>query len=518
MQTTEEVRDMVNLSKEALVNLAIERGEGVLSANGAVAVTTGRRTGRSPNDKFIVKDDVTRDTVDWGKVNQPIAAEKFQAIWDLANQYLASQSPLTSFLQVGADEKFHIPVKMITETAAHHLFGQHMFIRERMEGTSINKEWTIVNVPGFATDPARDGVKSEASVLLDMTNRRVLICGMLYAGEMKKAMFTVMNFVLPAYDVLPMHCGANQGEEGDTALFFGLSGTGKTTLSADPARYLIGDDEHGWGPDGIFNFEGGCYAKCINLSQKNEPVIWNAIRDGALMENLVLDDQGYPKFDDVSLTKNTRAAYPLEHVEKRVKENKGAHPAAVVFLSCDLYGVLPPVALLNKEQAAYYFLSGYTALVGSTEVGSSAEIQTTFSACFGAPFFPRPAHVYAELLMKRIEETGAQAYLVNTGWTGGGYGKGGSRFEIATTRAVVTAIVNGDLKDAASQTVDGFNFAIPSEIAGVDQHLINPRDTWEDAAAYEAQKQVLIKQFVDNFERRFTDEADAIRNAGPVLS
>ena len=504
-----------NLHPSALVERSLCRGEGTrLASNGALVGWTGKRTGRSPKDKFTVKDPRTADKVYWGEVNQAFEPEKFDALYRRVLEHLKGRELFTQDLFAGADPEYRLPIRTINEFAWHNLFVRQLFIRPSEEELkSHTPEFTVVAAPTFLADPKRDGTRSEVFILVNFTRKLVLIGGTQYAGEMKKSIFGVMNFLLPERGVFPMHCSANVGQDGVTALFFGLSGTGKTTLSADPERWLIGDDEHGWSDRGIFNFEGGCYAKCIKLSRESEPQIWNAIRFGCVLENVVLKPgSAEPDYDSDSFTENTRAAYPVDFIDNAVIPGSGGHPKNVVFLTADAFGVLPPISRLTKEQAMYHFLSGYTAKVAGTEAGVT-EPQATFSTCFGAPFLPLRPNVYAEMLGRRLHDHTAECWLVNTGWTGGKYGVG-KRMSLPYTRAMVHAAVDGKLSKGQFATESAFGLRIPTSCPGVPPELLNPRNAWKDKDAYDRMASELAERFAKNFEK--FDVPEAIREAGPA--
>lgn len=503
----------LNLSVAELVEQAIARGEAKLSSEGALVATTGEFTGRSPRDKYTVKEESVKDSIDWGVVNQAMEPDVFHKIYQRVQEYLAQKELFIFDGYAGADVEYRLPIRVINEYAWHNLFVHQLFIRPTSEELQTHKpEFTVITVPNFVINPEQDGTRSKTMIAVSFEHKVVIIAGTHYAGEMKKSIFSVMNYLLPGHGVLPMHCSANVGKDGDVALFFGLSGTGKTTLSADPERNLIGDDEHGWTDHGVFNFEGGCYAKCIGLTQEKEPQIWQAIRFGSVLENVVLDKQHKPDYADNSLTENTRAAYPIDYIPGAVIPGVAGHPNVILFLTADAFGVLPPISKLSKEQAMYHFLSGYTSKLAGTERGVT-DPEATFSTCFGAPFLPRPAHVYAELLGEKIEKHNAQVYLVNTGWTGGSYGAG-KRMNLKYTRAMVTSAVNGELKDVEYSIEPVFGLSIPKTCPNVPSELLNPRNTWTDSSAYDTQALELAKRFHSNFDK-FTGISDEIRLAGP---
>lgn len=493
-----------DLSVAALVEEALNSGEGVLAANGALVARTGKRTGRSPRDKFIVRN-AAADGVEWGSVNQPFEPEQYERLRERVLAYALDMPLYALQTSAGADPATALPVEVITERAWHSLFARQLF-REPIIGDG--DPFTVWSIPGFQSVPERDGTNSETAVVVDFERREVLIVGTEYAGEIKKSIFSVMNFLLPSQDVLPMHCSANIGADDDVALFFGLSGTGKTSLSSDPERRLIGDDEHGWGERGVFNFEGGCYAKCIRLRHEAEPQIFDAIRFGAVMENVVVDPiTREPDYDDDSLTENTRVAYPLDFIPNILPSGVAGPARTIFFLTADAFGVLPPIAQLDPEQAMYHFLSGYTAKLAGTEVGLSREPQATFEACFGSPFLPLPALRYARMLRTKLERYGTRVFLLNTGWTGGPFGVG-SRIKIGHTRALVTAALAGDLDRADTYVDERFGLRVPREVAGVPASLMQPRATWKNQDEYDRYAVLLAQRFVENFKRFGTAAAD----------
>ncbi|OQB24464.1 MAG: Phosphoenolpyruvate carboxykinase (ATP) [Firmicutes bacterium ADurb.Bin182] len=506
-----------NLTPARLTEAALLRGEGKLSETGALVVETGKYTGRSPNDRFVVDYPSIHGEIDWGKVNVPISPEKSDAIFKKIAGYLQGKEIFVFDGFAGANEKYALSVRVINELASQNLFIHQLLIRPTEEQLkNFEPGFLIIAAPGFKCDPEADGVNSEAAIIVDFEKKMVLIAGSQYSGEIKKSVFSVMNYILPHKNVLPMHCSANIGYKGDTALFFGLSGTGKTTLSADPDRKLIGDDEHGWSEDGIFNFEGGCYAKCINLSKEHEPQIWNAIKFGALVENVVMDETTRRlDFDDGGLTENTRTGYPVDFIPNCAIPGVGGHPKTVIFLTADAFGVLPPVSKLDKNMAMYHFISGYTSKLAGTERGI-VEPQTTFSTCFGAPFLPLHPSVYAEMLGKKIDEHDSNVYLINTGWSGGPYGVG-KRMSIKHTRAMVTAALNGDLEKGEFVLDPVFNVLVPTACPGVPSDVLSPRKVWADKVAYDRQAKDLAARFVKNF-KQYTGMKQEIIDAGPKVN
>jgi phosphoenolpyruvate carboxykinase (ATP) len=506
-----------NMTPAELVEEAIVRGEGRLVDSGALAADTGEFTGRSPKDRFIVKDSITENAVWWGDVNIPFDSQKFDLLYHRVCAYLAGKEIFVRDAYACADPKFRTNIRVVTEQAYHNIFANNLFLRPTKEDVlNFSPEWTIVNAPGFKADPAIDGTRQHNFAILNFTKKIILIGGTGYTGEIKKGIFGVLNFVLPHdKDVLSMHCSANIGKDGDTAIFFGLSGTGKTTLSADPNRGLIGDDEHGWATDTVFNLEGGCYAKCVDLTKEKEPEIWEAIKFGALLENIVCyDETSTVDFSNISKTENTRVAYPIHHIANAVEPSIASNPKNIFFLTCDAYGVLPPISKLDAGQAMYHFISGYTAKVAGTEAGVT-EPQTTFSACFGKVFLPLHPAKYAEMLGKKMKENQVNVWLVNTGWTGGAYGTG-SRMKLSYTRAMITAALNGALADVGFEQHPVFGLQMPTTCPNVPSEILNPRNTWGSAADYDQKANELAQKFIKNFEQYAEGVSPEILAAAPI--
>lgn len=507
------------LSPEELHDITIKSGQGIESSTGALAVNTGEYTGRSPQDRYIVKDNISENKVWWGKVNIPFEPAAFEALYDKVTSYLSNREIYVRDSFVCADPNYRLNVRVVTETPWANLFCYNMFLRpETEELANFDPEWTLLCVPSFMADPIVDGTRQSNFAILDFTRKVVLIGGTGYTGEIKKGIFSALNFILPVFkNTLPMHCSANVGKDGDTAIFFGLSGTGKTTLSADPNRKLIGDDEHGWTNENtVFNFEGGCYAKVINLSEENEPDIFRAIKKGAILENIVFKkDTNEVDFEDISITQNTRVSYPIFHIDNIQPGSIGENPKNIFFLTADSFGILPPISKLTPGQAAYHFISGYTAKVAGTEAGIT-EPQPNFSACFGAPFMPLHPTKYAEMLSKKMKDANVKVWLINTGWTGGPYGVG-SRMKLKYTRAMITAALNGELDDVAYENHEVFGIAKPQTCPNVPSEILNPRNTWEDPEQYDKKAVELAQKFKDNFAK-FEEFANAEIMAGAPLA
>lgn len=501
-----------NLEPAQLVEHALRRGEGQLSNTGALCVRTGKYTGRSPNDKFIVDSEGVHDDIAWGKINVPTTQAVFDALYEKMVAYLQNREIFVFDGFAGADTRHTKAFRIVNELASQNLFIHQLLLRPTAEQLADYKaDFIIICVPGFKCDPQRDHTHSEAAIMIDYEKKLVLIAGSQYAGEIKKSVFSVMNYLMPKEGVFPMHCSANIGKDGDSAIFFGLSGTGKTTLSADPNRKLIGDDEHGWADESVFNFEGGCYAKCIDLTEESEPEIYRAIRFGALVENVIVDPETRrPDYADSSLTENTRVGYPVDYIPNAAIPGVCATPKTVIFLTADAYGVLPPISRLDEKQAMYYFVSGFTSKLAGTERGITSPVPT-FSTCFGAPFMPLDPSVYAKMLAEKVAKSGAKVYLVNTGWNGTG-----KRMKLSYTRAMVTAALNGELEKAEFVTDPYFGVAVPTSCPNVPEELMIPANTWKDKAAYEAKAKELARSFVENFKKYDKMPADVVA-AGPKV-
>jgi len=505
-----------NLTRAQLYEEAVRRHEGTLAKDGPFVVETGKHTGRSVKDKFIVRNAATEDTVWWGAINQPMEQSVFDGLHRKMLAHLGGNDVFVQDLWIGADGDYRLPVRIITEMAWHSLFAQTLLIEPADDELGgFKPEFTVIDAPSFLADPEKDGTNSETVIAIDFAEKVVLIGGTRYAGEIKKSVFSLLNFLLPPKGVMPMHCSANIGKNGDSAIFFGLSGTGKTTLSADPERDLIGDDEHGWSDNGVFNFEGGCYAKMIHLDPKAEPEIYAATRRfGTVLENVVVDEVTRElDLDDNSLTENTRGAYPVDFIGNHCSANMGPPPSTIIMLTADAFGVMPPIARMTPEQAMYHFLSGYTAKVAGTEIGVT-EPQATFSTCFGAPFMPRHPSEYGNLLRRRIAEGGVKCWLVNTGWTGGEYGVG-HRMPIKVTRTLLNAALEGKLDDVEMRVDPNFGFEVPVSVPDVPDEILDPRGTWPDKAAYDAKAAKLVKLFIDNFAQFEAHVDDKVKAAAP---
>lgn len=490
-----------NLKPSELYEEAIKNGEAILTADYALRVTTGKYTGRSPKDKFIIEDKSTKNTIDWGEINQPASNDVFDRLHKKVTAYLSDKKLYVKDVYAGADPKYRLSVRVVSEAAYHGLFSHNMFIRPSDEELKRHEPgFTVLAAPNFQADPRIDGVHSGTFILISFEKRLILIGGTLYSGEVKKGIFSVLNYLLPRQEVMPMHCSANMSTDGDTAIFFGLSGTGKTTLSSDSERILIGDDEHGWSEDGVFNIEGGCYAKTISLSEKEEPLIYSVTKiPGTILENVVLDNNCNPNFEDDSLTQNTRCSYPIHYIPNASETGLGNHPSNIIFLTCDAFGVFPPLARLTPEQAVYHFISGYTAKIPGTERGVTEPL-ATFSACFGAPFMPLHPIVYAEMLSQKIREHDTSVWLLNTGWTGGPYGTG-HRIELKHSRQMLNEVLNGNMNDIEYKDDPVLRILIPSQINGIPSEILTPRLTWSNKKAYDRKKQELAEMFIENFKR-----------------